>query len=86
MDYFCDLLAPFSCLVCYYNFPFAAIFHRATQLGAFDPIPNRHGMKTVRLDFDRVKYWLSIGAQPSDPVSYLLALANVLPPKPYVPM
>ncbi|KAL8102593.1 hypothetical protein AgCh_027205 [Apium graveolens] len=38
------------------------------------------------LNFDRVKYWLSVGAQPSDPVQRLLFRAGVLPPPPMLAM
>ena len=43
------------------------------QLGTYDPIPfSLDGAKEVRLKVDRVKYWLSVGAQPSERVAYLL--------------
>jgi len=36
----------------------------------------------VRLDEERVKYWMSVGVQPSDTVSRLLGQANILPSVP----
>ncbi len=52
-------------------------------LGTYDPIPStRDGFKEVLLKTDRVKYWLSCGAQPSDTVARLLARARLLPPAP----
>lgn len=33
--------------------------------------------KKVELDFDRTKYWLSVGAQPTPPVIRLLKRANL---------
>ena len=40
------------------------------------------GVKEVRLRVDRIKYWLSCGAQPSDRVSYLLWRAGLMPAPP----
>ena len=51
-------------------------------VGTYNPIPNRHGMKEIRLKTDRLKYWLGVGAQPSDRVSWILGKFGVLPPKP----
>jgi small subunit ribosomal protein S16 len=36
----------------------------------------------MRLEIDRIKYWLSVGAQPSDRVAYLLWRTGLLPPPP----
>ncbi|XBJ19797.1 hypothetical protein VPH35_010730 [Triticum aestivum] len=40
-------------------------------LGYYNPLPGKDGGKRMGLKFDRVKYWLSVGAQPSDPVFFL---------------
>ncbi|RLN87163.1 hypothetical protein BBJ28_00008114 [Nothophytophthora sp. Chile5] len=40
------------------------------------------GVKELRVNNQRVRYWLSVGAQPSDRVGHLLGLANVLPMPP----
>lgn len=40
------------------------------------------GIKEVRLRLDRIKYWLSVGGQPSDRVAYLLWRAGILPSPP----
>jgi len=40
------------------------------------------GFKELRLKVDRVKYWLSTGAQPSDTVAKLLWRAGLAPPPP----
>ena len=37
------------------------------------------------MNIDRVKYWLSVGAQPTDHVERLLAKAALIPPKPPYP-
>ncbi|EXB38862.1 37S ribosomal protein S16 [Morus notabilis] len=44
------------------------------------------GGKRMGLNFERVKYWLSVGAQPSEPVQRLLFRAGLLPPPPMVAM
>ncbi|MFS7991320.1 putative ribosomal protein S16 [Helianthus anomalus] len=55
-------------------------------LGYYNPLPGQDGGKRMGLNFERVKYWLSVGAQPSDPVQHLLFRAGVLPPPPMVAM
>ena len=40
------------------------------------------GAKECRLKVDRIKYWLSVGAQPSERVSYLLWRAGLMPAPP----
>lgn len=42
------------------------------DLGKYDPRPNAEGLKDISLNFQRVKYWLSVGAQPTDRVAFLL--------------
>ncbi|KAI3915446.1 hypothetical protein MKW92_031920 [Papaver armeniacum] len=51
-------------------------------LGHYDPLPGQDGGKRMGLKFDRIKYWLSVGAQPSNPVQRILFRAGVLPPPP----
>mmetsp|Transcript_49437 Transcript_49437/g.73546 ORF Transcript_49437/g.73546 Transcript_49437/m.73546 type:complete len:106 (+) Transcript_49437:193-510(+) len=51
-------------------------------VGTYNPFANRHGIKEVRLKTDRLKYWISVGAQPSDRVAWLLGKFGVLPPAP----
>lgn len=53
-------------------------------LGTYDPIPNTpsdvaHGekgrkFKDIKLDVDRAKYWLGVGAQPSDTAWRLMSM------------
>ncbi|KAI1314322.1 37S ribosomal protein S16, mitochondrial [Mortierella claussenii] len=52
------------------------------QLGTYNPIPEKDGTKAVTLNFERVKYWISVGAKPSESVARLLAKADIIPPKP----
>ncbi|KAJ1919046.1 37S ribosomal protein S16, mitochondrial [Mycoemilia scoparia] len=43
------------------------------KLGHFSPHPDLSDRtKHIALDFERTKYWLGVGAQPSDTVAYLL--------------
>ncbi|EHA8589821.1 30S ribosomal protein S16-2, chloroplastic/mitochondrial [Cocos nucifera] len=55
-------------------------------LGYYNPLPGQDGGKRMGLNFDRVKYWLSVGAQPSEPVQRILFRACVLPPPPMLAM
>ncbi|KAJ8612561.1 hypothetical protein CTAYLR_007191 [Chrysophaeum taylorii] len=54
------------------------------RVGTYDPIPAQDGIKEVRLNVQRIKYWLSVGAQPTKRVAWLLGKAEVLPPTPRV--
>ncbi|KAI0563377.1 Ribosomal protein S16 [Gracilaria domingensis] len=58
-------------------------------LGTYNPMSHsRHeaasNIKRVCLNVERIKYWVSVGAQPSDTVSRLLGTAGVLPFSPRV--
>lgn len=47
------------------------------RVGEYDPAPDAEtGAKFVLLNFERIKYWLSVGAQPSDTVSRILGKVN----------
>ncbi|KAL7751041.1 hypothetical protein RI367_003621 [Sorochytrium milnesiophthora] len=48
-------------------------------LGTYDPIPTQHGVKNVEMNMERVKYWLSVGAQPTKTVEILLGKAGIVP-------
>ncbi|CAM9673264.1 unnamed protein product [Choristocarpus tenellus] len=50
-------------------------------VGNYDPIANRSGVKEVTFNVERVKYWLSVGAQASDRVEWLLGQFGILPPQ-----
>lgn len=51
------------------------------KLGTYDPMPIA-GKKMVTLDIERIKHWLSVGAQPSEPAAKLFGKAGILPPLP----
>ncbi|PKA50838.1 30S ribosomal protein S16, chloroplastic [Apostasia shenzhenica] len=55
-------------------------------LGYYNPLPGQDGGKRMGINFERVKYWLSVGAQPSEPVQRLLFRAGLLPPPPMAVM
>lgn len=48
------------------------------RVGSYTPVPEE-GAKTklIQLNFDRIKYWLSVGAQPTDTVARLLGKATM---------
>ncbi|KAK3828877.1 MAG: ribosomal protein S16 domain-containing protein [Benniella sp.] len=52
------------------------------QLGTYNPLPDQNGVKAITLNFERTKYWIGVGAKPSDSVARLLAKADIIPPKP----
>ena len=52
------------------------------RVGTYDPIPAKDGIKEVRLRTERIKYWMSCGAQPSSKVAWLLGKAGILPEQP----
>jgi small subunit ribosomal protein S16 len=51
-------------------------------LGTYNPIACKQGVKEIRLKTDRLQYWISVGAQPSDRVAWILGKFGVLPPPP----
>lgn len=53
------------------------------HVGSYDPIVDPMGNKHLRLNIPRVKYWLSVGAQPSKMVSRILSRFNLLPSLPF---
>ena len=42
------------------------------QIGTFDPMLKKDDPNRVKLDLERAKYWLSVGAQPTDRVARFL--------------
>ncbi|KAF2215153.1 hypothetical protein CERZMDRAFT_4936, partial [Cercospora zeae-maydis SCOH1-5] len=61
-------------------------------LGTYDPIPKLpvgaepgdKKQKDIKIDVSRAKYWLGVGAQPSDTVWRLLSMIGLLEPR-YLP-
>jgi len=54
------------------------------ELGYYDPMARNPESQTV-LDVSRIRYWLSVGAQPSEKVQVLLRKAGVKKPAPGEP-
>ncbi len=54
------------------------------ELGHYDPMSRNAETQTV-LDVSRIRYWLSVGAQPSHKVQVLLNKQNVKKPAPGEP-
>lgn len=42
------------------------------QIGTFDPMLKKDNPERVKLNDERIKHWLSVGAQPTDRVARLL--------------
>jgi small subunit ribosomal protein S16 len=51
------------------------------KLGTYNPLLAKDSEERVKLDLDRVKHWLSQGAQPTDRVARMLEAAGVMPAK-----
>lgn len=51
-------------------------------LGTYDPFLDRDEGKSLRLNVERVKYWIAQGAHPSDSMARLLGKFGILPERP----
>ncbi|OSP56592.1 30S ribosomal protein S16 [Pseudoruegeria sp. SK021] len=49
------------------------------KLGMYNPLLPKDSEDRVKMDIERVQYWMSKGAKPTDRVSRLLEAAGVLP-------
>tara|TARA_B100002052_G_C15764941_1_gene544201 strand:+ start:215 stop:688 length:474 start_codon:yes stop_codon:yes gene_type:complete len=47
------------------------------RLGTYNPLLPKDDPKRVTLNSDRIKYWLNVGARPTDRVSRFLGMANI---------
>ena len=54
------------------------------KVGSYNPMVAKDHPDRVKLDDERIKYWLGVGAQPSDRVARFLGAAK-LAPKPKIP-
>ncbi|KIW04700.1 ribosomal protein S16, mitochondrial [Verruconis gallopava] len=56
-------------------------------LGTYNPVairpidPTQKPYKDIKLDISRAKYWIGVGAQPSDTAWRLLSMVGILPPQ-----
>ena len=48
------------------------------KVGTYNPLLAKDSPERVKLDADRIKHWLSVGAQPSDRVARFLDAAGIL--------
>jgi small subunit ribosomal protein S16 len=48
------------------------------QIGTFNPLLAKDSADRVKLDVDRAKHWLSVGAQPTDRVARFLDAAGLM--------
>jgi small subunit ribosomal protein S16 len=48
------------------------------QIGTFNPMLKKDDENRVKLDLDRCKHWLSVGAQPTDRVARFLDAAGLM--------
>ena len=48
------------------------------QVGSFNPMLPKDSTERVKLDLDRCKHWLSVGAQPTDRVARFLDKAGLM--------
>ena len=51
------------------------------KLGTYNPLLAKDSEERVKMDLDRVKYWMDHGAQPTDRVSRMLEAAGVIAKK-----
>ena len=52
------------------------------QIGTYNPLPNKDDIKELTADSERLRYWISCGAQPSDRVAWLMAQIGLMPEPP----
>ena len=48
------------------------------QIGTFNPMLPKDSTERVKLDVERAKYWMSVGAQPSDRVARFLDKSGLM--------
>ncbi|MEM6637074.1 MAG: 30S ribosomal protein S16 [Pseudomonadota bacterium] len=51
------------------------------KLGTYNPLLPKDSEDRIKMDLDRVKHWMDLGAQPTDRVSRFLEAAGVLDKK-----
>src|SRR3990167_10070857 len=48
------------------------------KVGTYNPMLPHENQDRVRLNVDRIKHWLSVGAQPTDRVALFLGTAKII--------
>ncbi|WP_299146970.1 30S ribosomal protein S16 [uncultured Tateyamaria sp.] len=51
------------------------------KLGTYNPLLPKDSEERVKMNMERVQYWLGEGAQPTDRIARMLEAADVLPKK-----
>ncbi len=51
------------------------------KLGTYNPLLPKDSEDRVKMDIDRVKHWLGLGAQPTDRIARMLEAAGAMPKK-----
>ena len=51
------------------------------KLGTYDPMLAKDNENRIKMDLERIKHWLGLGAQPTDRLARMLEAAGVLPKK-----
>lgn len=51
------------------------------KIGTYDPMVDKDHPDRLRLDAERAKHWISMGARPTDRVSRFLAAAEIVGPR-----
>ncbi|MFK7877380.1 MAG: 30S ribosomal protein S16 [Paracoccaceae bacterium] len=51
------------------------------KLGTYNPLLPKDSEERVKMNMERVQYWLSQGAQPTDRIARMLEAADVMPKK-----
>lgn len=66
----------------YVKLLFFIIYNTCLQVGSYNPLPSKDGVKEITANSDRIRYWVSVGAQPTSRVAWLFGKIGVLPPPP----
>jgi len=51
------------------------------KLGTYNPLLAKDDENRVKMDLDRIKHWMGLGAQPTDRIARMLEVAGVMPKK-----
>lgn len=68
--------------VSFYNYRLFQYLVPNLQVGTYNPIADKTGCKEITANSERIRYWISVGAQPSDRVGWLLGKVGIIPPPP----
>jgi small subunit ribosomal protein S16 len=49
------------------------------RVGSYNPLLSNDNPERIMLDTERLKYWISVGAQPTDRVARFMGKAGIIP-------